>query len=563
MANFAAPSCAMLLLNTYALLLLVGLAICYLLPSALRTYLMRKYTALVDVKHVGTPRQDGKKLPGTAVVCGGSIAGLYAARICSDHFERVVIIEPEPSTFSKDSRAQPNDVLRDVDVGDERKYKTVRHTRTRVMQYTAGHAYQVLSLLFFRKLFSRFDTRAKQWGMHIAAADTNMRVAGVAIRPSYEDYYGSFPETLVASRRTLEPFIRSLVAEASPSIEFVAGTVSDFTLDYGGAVRSVRVRLNAGGTQDIDCALVADCTGVAQVGLKLLPRSIIRFPKNLREDYNPDVYATALEFPLTPAVKERIRALPIDDGAGRPYDTERTRWFITHMPDPAVGVRVMSMSYGTGDSLLVICGAWGLHPLPVNLPMLVDFTRGIVGTELPEWYFKVLEVLKDVETDGVASEFRCTSCSCIHYERASAILPRNFVALGDASMRVNPRFGEGVTKSAVGAITLDATLRSLPPSNASFGPRFFSSLHARTGSIWLSSKTADYARETTVPVEGETRDVGRFMRWYRTRLVRAAAKNPAVASALWHIGQFLAPAPLVFSPSILLAVLRNTLCSSG
>ncbi|KAJ7779095.1 hypothetical protein B0H16DRAFT_804463 [Mycena metata] len=60
---------------------------------------------------LGQPR--AKKLPGTAVVCGGSIAGSVTARILTDHFERVILVDPE------------------VDKIDEPK--------TRILQYNAFH----------------------------------------------------------------------------------------------------------------------------------------------------------------------------------------------------------------------------------------------------------------------------------------------------------------------------------------------------------------------------------------------------------------------------------------
>src|SRR5687768_17682998 len=36
---------------------------------------------------------EGSPAAGTAVVCGGSLAGLLAARVLADHFQRVVVLE--------------------------------------------------------------------------------------------------------------------------------------------------------------------------------------------------------------------------------------------------------------------------------------------------------------------------------------------------------------------------------------------------------------------------------------------------------------------------------------
>ncbi|KIJ36221.1 hypothetical protein M422DRAFT_179637, partial [Sphaerobolus stellatus SS14] len=48
-----------------------------------------------DLSKLGMPRNKSQRIRGTAVICGRSIPGLLTARICSDHFENVVIVEPE------------------------------------------------------------------------------------------------------------------------------------------------------------------------------------------------------------------------------------------------------------------------------------------------------------------------------------------------------------------------------------------------------------------------------------------------------------------------------------
>ncbi|KAF7356872.1 RING finger protein ETP1 [Mycena venus] len=64
-----------------------------------------------DLDNLGQPRV--RKLSGSAIVCGGSIAGIVTARILADHFERVLVIDPE---------------IQDVD-----------KPKTRVIQYHAVH----------------------------------------------------------------------------------------------------------------------------------------------------------------------------------------------------------------------------------------------------------------------------------------------------------------------------------------------------------------------------------------------------------------------------------------
>ena len=101
---------AFAILGALAAALYAGLV---LLHSIVRRKMVAQQTGLLDLPLLGESRKDAKKIKGTAVVCGGrchntsilravlifipihSIAGLAAARVCHDHFERVIIIEPE------------------------------------------------------------------------------------------------------------------------------------------------------------------------------------------------------------------------------------------------------------------------------------------------------------------------------------------------------------------------------------------------------------------------------------------------------------------------------------
>ena len=64
------------------------------LKEAFWSFLMRKFTVMPLLEELGKPRQNSK-LGGTALIAGGSIAGLFCARVLCTHFEKVVIIESE------------------------------------------------------------------------------------------------------------------------------------------------------------------------------------------------------------------------------------------------------------------------------------------------------------------------------------------------------------------------------------------------------------------------------------------------------------------------------------
>lgn len=76
-----------------------------------------------------------------------SIAGLWAARICADHFEKVIIVEPEAWLDTDEGRTPVYDSN-----GDYIESSRV-HARTRVEQYTAAHSMPLHKLSGLRKRY--------------------------------------------------------------------------------------------------------------------------------------------------------------------------------------------------------------------------------------------------------------------------------------------------------------------------------------------------------------------------------------------------------------------------
>ncbi|KAJ6609916.1 hypothetical protein B0H10DRAFT_1954216 [Mycena sp. CBHHK59/15] len=81
----------------------------------------------------------------------------------------------------------------------------------------------------------------------------------------------------------------------------------------------------------------------------------------------------------------------------------------------------------------------------------------------------------------------------------------------------------------------------------------------------ISKVLRDYGSSSCKPVEGETKDTRRFVRWFECKLLSAAAQDEEVASAFWHharsgYGSFSAdgaleglPDPLTVSIAIMIS----------
>jgi hypothetical protein len=82
-----------------------------------------------------------------------SIAGLLTARVCSDHFQNVTVIEPEESVMTAEG----------LDDHGE-KVAIALQKRPRVPQYAAFHGFQFFLTLGLRKMFSNFDLELAKTG---------------------------------------------------------------------------------------------------------------------------------------------------------------------------------------------------------------------------------------------------------------------------------------------------------------------------------------------------------------------------------------------------------------
>lgn len=107
-----------------------------------------------DLPKLETPREDHYRIPGTVVIVGGrsvelllqfrlcmsltsqsliSMAGLWTARVCADHFEDVLIVEPEAWTTKEEGSCSIFDENGDLKDG------VSNIIRQRVPQYLTVH----------------------------------------------------------------------------------------------------------------------------------------------------------------------------------------------------------------------------------------------------------------------------------------------------------------------------------------------------------------------------------------------------------------------------------------
>ncbi|KAG8742246.1 hypothetical protein FRC10_001733, partial [Ceratobasidium sp. 414] len=151
--------------------------------------------------------------------------------------------------------------------------------------------------------------------------------------------------------------------------------------------------------------------------------------------------------------------------------------------------------------------------------------------------------------DGVVPQFKfCKMGPCYVIDYSKALKPSNFVAIGDSFLRVNPAFGQGVSKALVDVASLNGALLDTKLLNThgwslpdSFATGMIARQYPRVMHMWDSTKDSDYGRRGTDLVAGESSDLGAFGRSYWRGIVRVASQDKAVAADITRSLHLIAP----------------------
>lgn len=249
-------------------------------------------------------RQKDEKFSGTAIVCGGSISGLLSAKVCANHFSKVIIIEVEGWVVGEKGM---NDYHREPDAPK----------RARVAQYTSLHYFQAIVTLVMKEMFTTFEQAHESIAGKLGVAFDIFHVSGVPrlISPRFPVYSGGVhPASICMTRPALETTTRRLLLETCKEVEILHGTVIGLVYDENlNRVSGVNVKLPNGETTELEGTLVVDATGAFMGGhrwLKAIPKyANYRSPSldDVKLMFDPKVRYTQAEFALPPKLDEAFR----------------------------------------------------------------------------------------------------------------------------------------------------------------------------------------------------------------------------------------------------------------
>jgi 2-polyprenyl-6-methoxyphenol hydroxylase-like FAD-dependent oxidoreductase len=443
---------------------------------------------------------------GHALVIGGSMAGLLAARVLSERFGRVTIVE-------RDHFAQ----------GPE--------FRKGVPQSRHLHAFLMRGRLISERLFPGLEEELEEAG----AALLDIATDGEWLTPAgFSPHFRSGLPLLMCSRDLLEWTVRKRVA-ALPQVDFLQKT--DVTglmpTPDGKAVASVKVRFRDGGEgtrseELLRADLVVDASGRNSNASKWLEALGYAPPEETYINAHLGYASRTYERP------ERLD----QDWKGiyvQAAPPEVTRGGVL---TPLEGNRWMVTLYGLG----------GDYP-PTDEEGFMDFARSLRTSML-------YEAIKDAEPISDISGYRDTANRRRHYEKL-ARQPNNFLVTGDAACAFNPVYGQGMTTAALGAEALEECLReSYQGGNLTgLSKRFQKKLSKINAGPWLMATGEDFR---VCGVEGgKAAFATRLTHRYMDRVIALSLHDIEVRRTFLEVFHMLKPPTTLFGPSIVAKVLRG------
>ncbi|XXF76146.1 hypothetical protein P2318_24210 [Myxococcaceae bacterium GXIMD 01537] len=432
-----------------------------------------------------------------AVVLGGSMAGLLAARVLGEHFERVTLLE-------QDGLPEGAEPRKGVPQG-RHAHGLLGRGAVALESLFPGLTEDLLGL--GAELLD--PARVSRWfqgGVRKCNFESDMRVLGVS---RYLLEFRTRAHLLRGGRVHLQAGarVRGLVPDASGArISGVEWSASD-----------------AEEVQRLEADLVVDATGrgtrtpqwLEGLGFNGLPTSVIT--SNVG-------YATRVYRRLDPAPE--------------------WKFLVQIPPAPHKRLGVLLPMEG-GRWVVTLMGYHGEHP-PADEAGFLAFARNLAYPDLYEVLLRA-EPLSDIATYRIPSSLRR------HYERMPRF-PEGLVVLGDAACSFNPIFAQGMTTAALGALELRDCLEAQVRTGSmeGFSRRFQQALARVTNLPWQAVASEDFRHAETTGPKAPGADV---MNWYMERVQRLCADDPVVMRQFIGVMHMVDPPSVLFHPRTVLKVL--------
>ena len=454
-----------------------------------------------------------------AVVIGGSLAGLCAARVLADHFEQVTVL-------------------------DRDRFPTDAQHRKGVPQSRHPHAMLDAGRRQLERLFPGFDrTVLERGGLDL---NPGLDMAFLRAAGGWGRRRKSPVTLLFASRILIESVIRELARKLENVRVLEETDVTGLLVQKEGGLRAtgVAVRGADGAETELEADLVVDASG----------RST-RLPEWLEKLALPPIETDVVD--ARAGYSSRWYQGP--RGADRPADWWWRCLWVEPLADPTLNPE--EQFFGVlfpceNDTWVVTTCSWGGEKLardPETFEHMISRLRTPV----------LAEAIALAEPISPVYASRSMQNTWRHYERWSGELA-GFIATGDAVCGFNPVYGQGMSSASRCAGVLERCLQREDPRAPAFPKRFFREQARFLRSPWMMAVSRDRQQARLEGDDGGAAlRVGQWLRRlaavYMQQVALAIPRDEKIGIALFEVANLSAEPPTLFRPAIVARTMRARL----
>src|SRR5579862_6527663 len=439
------------------------------------------------------------------VVIGGGIGGMCAARVLSDHFERVTLIErdelPEGAAHRKG-----------------------------VPQSRHPHGLLDRGRRELSALFPGLDDSLRQRG----GLDMDAGLELATLNPEgWATRRRTGHQMLFASRLLIESVIRNRVKK-NPRVTFIEATeVTALSFAPGDTprVRGVETRkVSDGAVARLEADLVVDCSGRSSRASEWL--TSLGYPEVELEVVDAQAgYSTCW-----------YQAPPADQ---RPANWWWKGIFLNPSSTPTrdEDYYVALILPIEGDRFLLTLASWGGRTLPTDHESFAALCGRLRSPIVAE----ALAISKPISAifhrKGMQNIWK-------HFEKSTG--PAGFIAMADAVCAFNPVYAQGMTSASVCSQILGKLLADMAPTDASFPATFYQRQAEFVRQPWDMSVARD--RQALGQSNGSEGGMDGAA-W--ERILREGGRIPVIAEALFNVINLNRPAESLMTDAEFLAAVSE------
>jgi 2-polyprenyl-6-methoxyphenol hydroxylase-like FAD-dependent oxidoreductase len=432
-----------------------------------------------------------------AVVAGGSIAGKLAARVLSEFFNEVIIIEKDKNADSITNRKG---------VPQSAHGHVLLKSGEEILEDFFPGIIQELSQKGARKSDFAGDLLWSHHGSQKIRFDSDVFISQ-------------------QSRPLLEKQIQKRLEKVS-NIHFRFGCkVKNLLMDKNEIIKVV-FEDEEGLITELSTDLIIDATGAAALHNQWLRDLGFGIPPKTEVKVNL-FYASMVYKGFSPGLMDWHSLLAY--------------------PDPPEIDRGGTISPIEGNRMLVTLIGYGANNIPNDLDSFMDYAKTL---KHPDFY----EVIKnEIPCSDKIEVYRFPALHRYHFEKLKD-LPSGLLVIGDAACRIDPVFAQGMSLAAMEAKALKGLLMEQTTKK-----QLTKSYHKKVGRIlgipWLIALTEDFRFRTT----SGRKPIGLpILQWFVKKVVAASAYNEDVYTKFIQVLHLKKHPITLASPYILAKVFKDS-----